>query len=80
MRLFATSHLFEHPFEQVSLASWRKYPNELSQQVLHVEILDRKVIPGTNILRTERLMVVRQSLPSILEWVRMPTRHAACFF
>ena len=69
MKLFERSVFVPHPWSFVSFASWRKYPNDKSPQVLHVDILSRSVCPETGILRTERLITCKQNLPSIVEWV-----------
>jgi hypothetical protein len=70
MKLFEKEVQFEHPWDRVTLASWRKYPNDNSQHVLHVDILSREVCPKTGVLKTERLITCKQNVPSIIEWVR----------
>lgn len=67
MKIFESTHLFNYPWEQVSAANWKKYPNEMSTQVMAVDILRREVDPKTRILKTERLITCEQSIPS---WLR----------
>ncbi|KAJ2161423.1 Phospholipid metabolism protein [Coemansia sp. RSA 552] len=63
MRLFEAAHVFKYDWDMVSQAHWRKYPNEKTPHVRHVEILNQDVDPSTGVLRTERLIMVRQSVP-----------------
>jgi len=67
MKLFQNTHEFSHPWHQVTSANWRKYPNEMSPQVVNVDILNRSVDPATGVLKTERLIACTQPLPS---WMR----------
>ncbi|KAJ2784086.1 Phospholipid metabolism protein [Coemansia javaensis] len=69
MRLFEATHVFKHDWATVSLANWRKYPNEKTPHVQHVEILNQDVDPETGVLRTERLIMVRQSVPALVRRV-----------
>lgn len=47
MRLFQATHRFDHPWNQVTLANWRKYPNSMSPHILNVDVLERSVDPAT---------------------------------
>ncbi|KAJ2784509.1 Phospholipid metabolism protein [Coemansia interrupta] len=66
MRLFEASHVFKHDWATVSLANWRKYPNDKTPHVRHVEILNQEVDETTGVLRTERLIMVRQNVPALV--------------
>ncbi|KAI8321976.1 hypothetical protein GQ54DRAFT_333608 [Martensiomyces pterosporus] len=66
MRLFEATHVFKHDWGTVSLANWRKYPNDKTPHVRHVEILNQDLDPETGVLRTERLIMVRQNVPTLL--------------
>lgn len=63
MRFFDTQSSFPYSWEQVTRANWRKYPNEITTHVKTVDVLRRELDPNTNILRTERLIGVRQPVP-----------------
>ncbi len=78
MKLFETQHTFDTPFDKLTLANWRKYPNDLAQHVLSVDVLDRKVTPSGTLL-TERLLVCHQSAPSILKTLGIPISETAYF-
>ncbi|KAG4303451.1 hypothetical protein PCANB_000296 [Pneumocystis canis] len=63
MKFFETAFIFDYPWYQVSIAHWRKYPNERATHVLSIDTLRREIDPETGILRTERLITCRQSAP-----------------
>lgn len=55
-----------HPWETVSTASWRKYPNEKAPHVTHVDYLWRHVDPETGCLHTARLITCKQAGPAFV--------------
>lgn len=67
MKLLESQHAFAHAWEAVTQASWRKYPNPLSPQVVSVDVLDQHVDPSTGRLHTTRLLGVCSGLPG---WLR----------
>lgn len=69
MKIFESSHSFNYPWEQVSAANWKKYPNEMSTQVVGVDVLRREVNPTTSVLKTERLITCEQPIPSWLNFL-----------
>lgn len=54
---------------------WRKYPNRECAHVISVDVLDRSIDPKTGVLRTERVLGVRQKAPL---WV-LKVRSAPVF-
>lgn len=56
---------FSHPWETVTQAAWRKYPNPLNPNVLGMDVLDRKV-DKKGVLHSHRLMRTDWGLPN---WV-----------
>jgi hypothetical protein len=50
----------------VTLASWRKYPNDMTPHVINVDILKREVDKNTGILHTERVITCRQNIPEFI--------------
>jgi len=66
MKIFSSEHSFNYPWEQVSSANWKKYPNEMSTHVVAVDVLRREVDTETGMLRTERLITCRQAIPKFL--------------
>eukprot|EP01112_Ceratiomyxa_fruticulosa_P001835 TRINITY_DN11_c0_g1_i1.p2 TRINITY_DN11_c0_g1~~TRINITY_DN11_c0_g1_i1.p2 ORF type:complete len:182 (-),score=31.19 TRINITY_DN11_c0_g1_i1:102-647(-) len=71
------THTFKHPWKDISLASWRKYPNPNRPDVLNVDIIKRELDPVTGILRTTRLIIVRGSTP---KWLEAILGSSQCFF
>lgn len=68
MKLFQNSCNFEYPWEQVTAANWKKYPNEVSTHVVAVDVLRREVMDGGNKLVSERLITIKQGVP---RWILM---------
>jgi len=66
VKIAGNQHVFEHKWEDVSLASWRKYPHPNAAHVLSVDITDRTVDQKTGILRSTRLISMQQQVPG---WV-----------
>ncbi|PVV04391.1 hypothetical protein BB560_001119 [Smittium megazygosporum] len=66
MKFFETSYSFNSSWDATTLACWRKYPNDKTPHVKHVEILSRELDPTTGILKTERLIIVSQNVPRII--------------
>ncbi|KAG5359182.1 Protein UPS2 [Yarrowia sp. C11] len=66
MKFFDSRHFFNYSWEQVSIANWKKYPNEVSTHVIAVDVLRREVDPNSGVLRTERLITCKQSIPKWL--------------
>ncbi|KAF8321757.1 MSF1-domain-containing protein [Clavulina sp. PMI_390] len=60
------NHTYEHPWSLVNQGIWRKYPNRQCAHVISVDVLDRSVDPKTGIIRTERILGVKQKAPA---WV-----------
>ncbi len=71
MKVFSNTVTFDYSWEEVSTANWLKYCpwNEKSTHVIAVDTLSRTVDPATGILRTERLITCKQSVPDWLKTV-----------
>ncbi|SCV04102.1 LANO_0G08174g1_1 [Lachancea nothofagi CBS 11611] len=68
MKLFQNTQEFSYPWEQVTAANWRKYPNEVSTHVVAVDVLRRELDPSGTKLTSERLITCKQSIP---KWLTM---------
>ncbi|KAI9098132.1 PRELI-like family-domain-containing protein [Phlyctochytrium arcticum] len=66
MTFMENQYLFSHPFATLTSANYRKYPNEYSHHVISVDVLDRSLDPSSGILRTERILTLKQSAPALL--------------
>ncbi|XP_066588295.1 protein slowmo [Prorops nasuta] len=61
MKIWTSEHTFNHPWEKVAQAAWRKYPNPITPAVIGTDVIDRKVING--VLHTHRLVSSQYSFP-----------------
>jgi hypothetical protein len=67
--------MYDYPWSLVSAANWQKYPNEHCPHVYAVDVLDRRVEPDTGVLITERLITVKQNVPTIILKVRKDSKY-----
>lgn len=67
MKEFNSIQVFNYPWDYVSAANWRKYPNEQSKHVVGVDVLRRELKQGK--LITERLITCKQPIPSWLQYM-----------
>ncbi|KYM80730.1 Protein slowmo [Atta colombica] len=58
MKIWTSEHTFDHPWETVAQAAWRKYPNPMVPSVIGADVIDREVVNG--VLHTHRLVVSTQ--------------------
>jgi len=54
MKIWTSEHTFNHPWETVATAAWRKYPNPHNPAVIGTDVVERKVVNGE--LHTQRLV------------------------
>ncbi|KAL7754221.1 Phospholipid metabolism protein [Sorochytrium milnesiophthora] len=66
MKLYSSEHSYLHSWGQVTAAAWRKYPNDSAPHVLTVDVINREVDVEAQILRTERLITMKQNIPSFV--------------
>jgi hypothetical protein len=60
------NHTFKHSWEDVFLASWRKYPSPKRPEVRSVDIINKMFDKEKGILKTTRLIVCESALPKWL--------------
>ncbi|GAM16855.1 hypothetical protein SAMD00019534_000300, partial [Acytostelium subglobosum LB1] len=78
MPLFDTIyHTYKHRWNDISLASWRKYPCPDRPDVLSVDMLTKDLDPVTGVLKCTRLMICKGSMPS---WLVPILGSNECFF
>lgn len=68
MKLFQNSCNFDYPWEQVTAANWKKYPNAVSTHVIAVDVLRRELADDGKKLVSERLITIQQGVP---KWIMM---------
>ncbi|XP_023023294.1 PRELI domain containing slowmo [Leptinotarsa decemlineata] len=54
MKIWTSEHIFNHPWETVATAAWRKYPNPHNTAVIGTDVVERRVVDG--VLHTHRLV------------------------
>lgn len=63
MKIWTSEHTFNHPWETVAQAAWRKYPNPMNPAVVGIDVVDRQVT-GNGVLKSHRLISTRWGLPA----------------
>lgn len=61
MKIWTSEHTFNHPWETVAQAAWRKYPNPMNPAVIGTDVVERKVVDG--VLHTHRLVSSKWGFP-----------------
>lgn len=69
MQLLTNKHVFPYTFEETVTAVWQKYPNEMSEHVKCIDILDRKYDAENKTIKTHRLITCQQKIPSWLQYL-----------
>lgn len=62
MKIWTSEYTFNHPWETVAQAAWRKYPNPMNPAVVGIDVVDRQVRDG--VLKSHRLISTCWGLPS----------------
>jgi len=65
MKFWTSEYTFDHSWDKVTQAAWRKYPNPMNPSVVAIDVLDRKVEEG--VLHTHRIIGSQWGLPG---WVQ----------
>lgn len=73
MKIWASEHVFNHPWETVTKAAMQKYPNPMNPSVFGVDVLDRRVDTDGR-LHSTRLLSAEWGLPSIAKSIIGTTR------
>ncbi|CAH0404832.1 unnamed protein product [Chilo suppressalis] len=61
MKIWTSEHTFNHPWETVAQAAWRKYPNPMNPAVIGTDVVERRVVDG--VLHTHRLVSSKWFFP-----------------
>ncbi|XP_017784609.1 PREDICTED: protein slowmo [Nicrophorus vespilloides] len=61
MKIWTSEHTFNHPWETVATAAWRKYPNPHNPAVIGTDVVERTVVDG--VLHTHRLVSTKWYFP-----------------
>jgi len=66
MKFWTSEYTFNHPWDKVVQAAWRKYPNPMNPAVASIDVLDRKV-DDKGVLHTHRILSSKWGIPG---WVQ----------
>ena len=66
VKIWSTTHTFEHPWHVVTMSNFRKYPNPESKQVVAVDHISRQSDPKTGAVSQSRLMTLQAAVPSFI--------------
>lgn len=61
MKIWTSEHTFNHPWETVATAAWRKYPNPMNPAVIGTDVIEREVKDG--VLHTHRIVSSKWGFP-----------------
>ncbi|EFO25006.1 hypothetical protein LOAG_03479 [Loa loa] len=65
MKFWTSEHVFDHPWDTVAHAAWRKYPNPMNCAVIGIDVLEQHpLVDGS--LRSERIIQSHFPIPA---WV-----------
>ncbi|KAM7412255.1 hypothetical protein PAMA_021955 [Pampus argenteus] len=73
MKIWASEHIFNHPWETVTKAAMQKYPNPMNPSVFGVDVLDRSVDTEGR-LHSTRLLSTEWGLPAMAKSIIGVTR------
>ncbi|KAI1731661.1 PRELI-like family domain-containing protein [Ditylenchus destructor] len=62
MKVWSTEHIYEHPWQTVVNAAYRKYPNPMNGSVTGMDIVQQNVENG--VLKTERILQSQFHVPA----------------
>jgi len=72
VKLFSTEHTFFHPFDRVTSAFWRKYPNEHASHIKGIDCFQRRIDDNGRLI-THRIMSCESPVPSWLACAGLPS-------
>jgi len=61
------THTFQHSWQEIAFASWKKYPNPSRPDIVSIDIIRKEFDPETGILYTRRLISVKSFIPFWLQ-------------
>lgn len=65
MKIWTSEHIFDHSWDAVVNAAWRKYPNPMNTAITGIDVVKQELLED-GILRSERIIQSHFSIPS---WV-----------
>ncbi|XP_067933826.1 PRELI domain containing protein 3B-like isoform X2 [Watersipora subatra] len=68
MKLYSSEYTFEHSWETVAKAVWRKYPNPWNTNLIAIDVLNRH-IDSQGRLESHRLLTTQFAIPSFVHTI-----------
>ncbi|CAG9802499.1 unnamed protein product [Chironomus riparius] len=65
MKIWTSEHIFNHPWETVVQAAWRKYPNPMNTAVIGTDVVERDIKDG--VLHSHRIVSSQWHFPKWVE-------------
>lgn len=78
MKEVQTSFYWDYPWKLFTFGNFNKYPNEFASHVISVDVLNRH-ITSEGYLITDRLLQLKQPIPSILRKLGLPIPETSFF-
>jgi hypothetical protein len=78
MKEFRTEFYWEYPWTNFTYGNFNKYPNEYASHVVSVDVIDRR-ITREGLLVTDRILQLKQPIPSILRKIGLPFPETTYF-
>jgi len=62
MKIWTSEHIFDHPWNTVIEAAFRKYPNPMNRAITGIDVVSQEIDKGT--LKTERILQRHFHIPN----------------
>jgi hypothetical protein len=72
-------HKFAYSWPVITLGNWQKYPNPYSTHVLSVDVISRHINKNGELV-TDRLLQMKQPIPSLFKKLGLPFPEVSFFF
>ncbi|KAJ3302475.1 hypothetical protein HDV03_004963 [Kappamyces sp. JEL0829] len=78
MKEVATEFYWHYPWTNFTYGNFNKYPNEFATHVVSVDVIDRNITKD-GLLVTDRILQLKQPIPSILRKIGLPFPETTYF-
>lgn len=78
MKEVVLNFYWDYPWSLLTFANFSKYPNEHANHVLSVDVISRSITPA-GLLVTDRLLQLKQPIPSFLRKIGLPFPETTYF-
>lgn len=78
MKEVETNFYWDYPWKLFTFGNFNKYPNDFATHVVSVDVIQRNLTPE-GLLVTDRLLQLKQPIPSILRRIGLPLPETSYF-